>query len=804
MEKLTLKGNEMEIDKLIIEAAELLHDVCDGAKTKDGSGFSAGDVNIGWGLAGATDISDPRAVYAAAMIMRRYSKTQLTSEKWAPIWDYLNSYPLLSHSEKIKANYAEQEIRSAGKFKREEAKYLATRRFVFTPDHMGVTCEWEDPGRHEYVEKIKKLDCSWDKERRHWAVMYSRNTREQVAAVFDIDDKDLARFSSKVSNFAIKAGVGTGVMMGRLCAVIKTPAPWVNEKWPTITGMMFKDLLKKNHDFKYISSTKNWTGELTPAALDWLFSLGIDWDIDEETDRIIKAQRVTQNNAHPDPRLGETDLSTYKASNGWALRPYQIKGIEFIRQRRASMILDDMGSGKTCQLLMSINKGGCGIVVVPASLMSNWMREAALWRPDLEVVIGDLREDCRVYRNTLFLVSNAKLGKKSEKSSSILGVNGTGGKRSILSNVEGVDLLLGVDECKAFKNPESLRTGYLINFTQQVLALGGRVVGMDGTPITKNPCDLYVQQAVFSLAGVTWGGYGSFVEAYGGKFETGYTKKNRSPKASVEWGAYEPDQELITDCLQSTTLRRNKADLMPWLPPQRWTEHLITSDEVSASIERQIMSECDEVFGPETKENASKRIQFIEKLVDGHAGVGIQAGVMSRLRKLLALAKIKFVLPEVVAYIRSEGYKSNTRKPRLVVMTASAKAAKELHALLDKEDGIYPGLICGGVSQKERENIVTAFQNTSRERFNVIVATIGSAGQGINLFAADTMFFIDWDWSHAMNEQAEARTHRSGLESDKALYVNFMVDHWLDKAVATACGRKREYHETIKETAVSV
>jgi superfamily II DNA or RNA helicase len=173
---------------------------------------------------------------------------------------------------------------------------------------------------------------------------------------------------------------------------------------------------------------------------------------------------------------------------------------------------------------------------------------------------------------------------------------------------------------------------------------------------------------------------------------------------------------------------------------------------------------------------------------------------MARLRKLLAVAKVEFVAREAEALITNAKFTGG--RERLVIMTSSAKAAQELEEALIWTQHVNPGRIAGGVSQKERERIVDEFQNGGAT--NCIVATIGAAGQGINLFAADTMFFVDWDWSHAMNTQAEARTHRSGLESDKALYVNFIVNHWLDLAVAAACGRKKRYHETVELAAVRV
>ena len=79
------------------------------------------------------------------------------------------------------------------------------------------------------------------------------------------------------------------------------------------------------------------------------------------------------------------------------LKEYQLAGVNWLNiiyQKKLSCILaDEMGLGKTCQIialfahLLSLNKLGPHLVVVPASTIENWVREFERFAPALTVEI---------------------------------------------------------------------------------------------------------------------------------------------------------------------------------------------------------------------------------------------------------------------------------------------------------------------------------------------------------------------------------------------------------------------------------
>ena len=82
------------------------------------------------------------------------------------------------------------------------------------------------------------------------------------------------------------------------------------------------------------------------------------------------------------------------------LHKFQWDGVAFLYQSRAALLADEMGLGKTVQtavalaLLLHAQSGiNRAIIVCPASLTVNWMKEIAMWAPSITVrrVTGDAR-----------------------------------------------------------------------------------------------------------------------------------------------------------------------------------------------------------------------------------------------------------------------------------------------------------------------------------------------------------------------------------------------------------------------------
>ncbi|MFQ5741108.1 MAG: SNF2-related protein [Acidobacteriota bacterium] len=94
-------------------------------------------------------------------------------------------------------------------------------------------------------------------------------------------------------------------------------------------------------------------------------------------------------------RLAEKELRVPANLHG-----YQWDGVAFLYRSRAALLADEMGLGKTVQtavalalLLQAQNGMNRAVIVAPASLTMNWMKEITRWAPSITArrVTGDGR-----------------------------------------------------------------------------------------------------------------------------------------------------------------------------------------------------------------------------------------------------------------------------------------------------------------------------------------------------------------------------------------------------------------------------
>jgi SNF2 family DNA or RNA helicase len=158
---------------------------------------------------------------------------------------------------------------------------------------------------------------------------------------------------------------------------------------------------------------------------------------------------------------------------------YQFEGVAFLYPRVAAILADEMGLGKTMQAITAIRvllRAGeieTVLLICPKPLVTNWLREFALWAPELPVTVIEGDQARRNWQwqlaDTPIKIANYELMQRDAQSL------GPGSLR--------FDLVV-LDEAQRIKN----RAGHT---SQAVRQIGRRRSwALTGTPVENSPEDL--------------------------------------------------------------------------------------------------------------------------------------------------------------------------------------------------------------------------------------------------------------------------------------------------------------------------
>ena len=406
------------------------------------------------------------------------------------------------------------------------------------------------------------------------------------------------------------------------------------------------------------------------------------------------------------------------------LRPYQKAGYNWLRfvqdYHFGGCLADDMGLGKTIQALAMLlhrresgeAQGAASLLVLPTSLVFNWLNEAQKFTPDLKLLAytGTYRDKNpdRFADYDVVLTSYGIVRLDTELLASY--------------NFDYVIL----DESQAIKNPSSTTS-------QAVRQLRSRHrLILTGTPVENSTMDLWSQMSFINpgLLGT---------QAF-------FRKEFLKP---IEKHQDEGRTRRLHALIKPFILRRHKAQVAKELPEK--TEQLsycpMTEEQAHAYEEtksfyrNKILRNLDE-HGP-------ANTQFL--LLQG----------LTRLRQIAnhpRLADETYAhesgkLREVLRMIRNvvaEGHK-------VLVFSQFVQHLALVRAALDERQLAYAYL---DGTTRDRPAEVTRFQED--EKLKIFLISLKAGGVGLNLTAADYVFILDPWWNPAVEAQAVDRAHRIG------------------------------------------
>lgn len=445
------------------------------------------------------------------------------------------------------------------------------------------------------------------------------------------------------------------------------------------------------------------------------------------------------------------------------LRPYQRHGLAWLdllsRLGLGACLADDMGLGKTVQVLALLSRlkaarkkksaPACPhLLIVPASLMANWMAETARFCGHFKVFVAHPEghggqpvpemsaEDLSAY--DLVLTTYTLVG-----------------RYPWLRQVSFDTLIL--DEAQAIKNPTTRQT-------RAVKQLQARTrLALTGTPIENRLSDLwslfdFLNPGLLGSAGE----FKRFVKDLDKRPE-GYARLRRVVGPYI-LRRMKTDHRIIDDLpdkLEMTTF----AELSK--------RQIVLYHDLVAELKTPLENAEDPMGRRGLVLAALMKFKQICNHPDQYLGSGAFAetdsGKFARLR-------------EICETIRD-------KREQVLVFTQFKEMTEPLAAFLETIFGRPGKVLHGGVPVGKRKEIVADFQGAAYVPFMVL--SLKAGGTGLNLTAANHVIHFDRWWNPAVENQATDRAYRIGQHRNVVVH-KFVTRRTVEEKIDAMLKEKTE------------
>lgn len=438
--------------------------------------------------------------------------------------------------------------------------------------------------------------------------------------------------------------------------------------------------------------------------------------------------------------------------------PYQEESVAYALARESTLIADEPGLGKTIEVAGFLNASpeiSSVLVVCPASLRINWLRELEGWCvPERQIGIVS---QSGVPITDVVIASYDALSQWTLQ----------------LHKRAPWDLLV-LDEAHYVKNYNSQRT----KLVKRLKARCKRTLALTGTPVENRPIELYTLLKM--LAPEAWPeSWIEFGQRYSAakKISVPVRKPGQAVKYRQIWdmSGHSNEVELAKRLRSSCMIRHRKSDVLKDLPAKRRQIIEIPANGAKQKIE-------DEWIGLAHIDPFRTRYEDIVDQLENLAPPEFE--IMSRLRATVALEKVPAVAMHVADLLKGGAGK-------VVVFAHHRAVIAELADALE-EYGVVT--LCGEMSTEARQASVDAFQTDPAAR--VFLGSITAAGVGITLTAASVVVFAELDWVPGRVTQAEDRCHRVG-QRDSVLAQHLVLQGSLDAHMVKMLVAKQEVIDRI-------
>ena len=454
------------------------------------------------------------------------------------------------------------------------------------------------------------------------------------------------------------------------------------------------------------------------------------------------------------------------------MKPYahQLTALEKSWNRDTFAYFMEMGTGKTKVLIdnlaMLYDKGKVdgALIVAPKGVVKTWYEQ------ELPTHLPTHIE----YKKILWQSNITKTQKEKLESLFELGQD----LHILIMNVESLStdkgvkfaskflnshkVLMAIDESTTIKNQAAKRTKNIISLGKH--AKYRRI--MTGSPITKNPLDLFSQC--------------EFLDPWLLNYDSFYAFRNRYAKMK---NMYLRDRTIqVVDAFQNLgelsekvkgfSYRVLKEDCLD-LPPKNFIKRYVTLTPDQKRIYEQMKKEAMAILNGKvtTTMTVLTQLMRLHQITCGHftADDGSTQSVESN-----RLNELMLVLEEI------EG--------KAIIWANYQLSVGEIIQRIIKEHGKdsyvhYYGL----TSQEDRQDNIRKFQNDPKCRF--LIGTPQTGGYGITLTQANTVIYFSNGYDLEKRLQSEDRAHRIGQKKN-VTYIDLISEDTVDEKIVKALRSK--------------